>query len=1259
MTAAALTLSARIDALLVAPWTRRWSLLAEDADLIDPAVAAWCATSDSLLALIVNRAADVGLDDARTDFDLARRLYELADPAEPLTIEEALSSALAGVQAVTGEGALWLQPLVLKAIERLAGVKGADRDLLSTAYLGVLVFAGGHDMDSVRSAFQLCRADPRQLWAELEATPDLNTLHRSVSVVAAHLAVFDEECQASEWAKQVGELCAVAVRTGAPRAVAQHQMILAADIATDDAAGLRTRSARMVSEYERTSSIWLLPPAHRLARRAVDALSTAADIAPALAAHLRAWLARTIRLCVAVGVLDDTALDEALDLQHDAVQSSAVSPQARADCRSDLATLMSVAVAHSRLEVAALRQAACHAWRAVRTDPDSPSQFARLNTASAILAEAVSAGVAPARLLRQAAAFDREAVRLAPDSLLPACLGNLGNRIAQALEAGLDGVGTLVESIELRQQAVDATAPTATALPARINNLSAALARGVLEGVVPAERYRDALDLQRRLSGAATVASHERAVVLSNLASRLSDGVSMGLLDTAALGEALQLQTEATDLIPVGHPLRVNMVNNLSGRISDAVDAGVVAAGRITEAVTWAREAYLSTPPTHLKRADRAGNLGTAIGRAVALGAEPAHALLDAVALHREAVAALRSTGPRQAAHLSNLASRVAEAVDAAQLPRASLTEAYTLQRRAADMTPPDHPDRGSVVFNLGNRIGQLVSCAMLDATHLAEALNLHREALRKTASSNTDYVLFAAELGCRIVDSAEHRTLDVAEAAAELRNLIALLWSALAMESWSPAQRRMHLVATQEFIARAPLVIHRGAGPAQAVAAIETMRNHLLAERTTPSLGAPVGLPEDAAADYRRAADEYRRSQRLIAENLVDPRRCHQHRQRLTEAVNRIQSYWPDFAEAPDVTAVCAELDDRHTAFYLLAGPRGGVALPVHYDGPGEPVELPLLTTSRAGVAASLITDAAAVPFVAKWLEAAVVKPLEATRNVDREWLVVPTGALALLPFHAAGSRRSGWVDDRLELRYTPSVVDTAGVPRSAATVAGVSAVAEDADLPFLTAENAAVKAFEPGFTVLNAARRDDVLRAMASAAVVLLGAHSRAVADSGSALWLTDATLTAEDLGRLPRRSRELALVCSCSGGRIAPSLIDENIGLPNALLRAGFSTVCASLWPVRDLVSFLFIAHLFHPTSMRSLSWSQRVRAGRRWLRETTGTEMMAFVSEVTAAVRLPFVANTILTAWARQLDPDQRVFPDPADWAAFAVYGTRRA
>lgn len=1262
MTTAALTVRARIDELLAAPWTLRWSMLAEDADLVDDSVAAACATSDPLLALILAHAADVGVDLARTDFDLARRLHTLTEPAAPIVTEDAVSWALEGVRAVTRESALWLRPLVLQAIERLAGVDAVDRELLSTAYLGVLVFAGGHDMADVQAAFELCRADPRRLWAHVNAAPDVAALHRSVTVAAAHLAVFDSnDGRASAWAAQVRELCAVAMRIGVSRAITQHEMILAADSAADDSAGLRTQSARLVTEYERTASTWLLQPAHRLARIAVDALTTtAASTAADVQAHLRAWLARTIRVCVGAGVLDEGTLDEALQLQREAVGSTGVTAPTRADYRCDLANLISVAVAHSRLEITALRQAAYHGWSAVRADTTSTSRFARLNTASAVIAEAVAAGVAPARLLRRAALFDREAVRLAPIALRPACLGNLGNRIAQALEAGLDGVGTLVESIELRQRAVDETSSTAAAFPGRVNNLSAALARGVLEGAVPAERYRDALDLQRRLSGAAGVSDHERAVVLSNLASRLSDGVSMGLLDTVALGEALQLQTEAGDLIPIGHPLRVNMATNMAGRIADAVDAGIVAADRISEAVAWAREAYVLTPPTHPKLADRAGNLGTAIGRAVALGAEPGRALLEAVAMHREAVTAIRSSGQHAAIHLSNLASRVAEAVDAAQLSRSSLTEAYELQRRAVDMTPMDHPDRGLVVFNLGNRIGQLVGCGMLDAAHLAPALDLHREALRITPPSNTDYVLFAAELGCRVVDAVEHRTLDRADAATELLSLVALLWTALAVESWSPAQRRMHLVATQGFVARAPLVIYHGAGQTQAVAAIETLRNHLLADRTTPSLGAADDLPGRDAEQYRRAAAEYRRSQQLIAENLADPQRCLQLRQRLSEAIERIRAYRPDFAEAPDLTAVRAGLDDRHTALYLLAGPRGGVALPVDHDGLGKPVLLPLLTTARAATAASLTTDAAAASFLAKWLTAAVISPLEAAVDPSRRWLLVPTGVLALLPFHAAGSPQSGWVDDRVELRYAPSVVDTAGEPETAATCAGVSAVSDDADLPFLAADNAAVRRFAPAFTVLDAARRDDVLAAIASAAVVLLGGHSRDVVGGGSALWFTDAALTAEDLARLPRHRRELAVVCSCSGGRVAHSLIDESIGLPHALLRAGFSAVCASLWPVRDLVSFLFTAHLLHqrPTAP-SVSWSQRVRVSRRWLRETTGAEMTAFVSEVTTVVRLPFVAQTILNAWSRQLDPNQRVFPDPADWAAFAVYGTSRA
>jgi CHAT domain-containing protein len=283
---------------------------------------------------------------------------------------------------------------------------------------------------------------------------------------------------------------------------------------------------------------------------------------------------------------------------------------------------------------------------------------------------------------------------------------------------------------------------------------------------------------------------------------------------------------------------------------------------------------------------------------------------------------------------------------------------------------------------------------------------------------------------------------------------------------------------------------------------------------------------------------------------------------------------------------------------------------------------------------------------------------PLAAELPPRNSWNFIPTGMLAMLPIHAAGSAKSGWIDDRVRISVTPSVLESSSPAAADAASDGLVAVSGDSGLPFLAADTVAAKFYHPTFTVLDDARRDDALQAMESASVVVLGGHSREIAHNGAALWLSDGPLTAAHLARLSSRRRELALVCSCSGGRIASTLVDESIGLPHMLLRAGFTTVCASLWPVRDLVSFLFTCHLLGNSARApATAYSTHVRASRRWLREVTGEQMSAFVAELTTALDLPFVARTVLHRWSQRLAPQQRVFPEPADWAAFAVYSMR--
>ncbi|WP_369028275.1 CHAT domain-containing protein, partial [Nocardia farcinica] len=124
-------------------------------------------------------------------------------------------------------------------------------------------------------------------------------------------------------------------------------------------------------------------------------------------------------------------------------------------------------------------------------------------------------------------------------------------------------------------------------------------------------------------------------------------------------------------------------------------------------------------------------------------------------------------------------------------------------------------------------------------------------------------------------------------------------------------------------------------------------------------------------------------------------------------------------------------------------------------------------------------------------------------------------------------------------------------------------------------------------------------------------LSGHAHPSTDYGAGLQFGDGTLVVDHLARLPRHERELAVVNSCWGARAATTLVDESVGLPHALLEAGFRSVSASLWPVRDIVSFLFIGKLLTSDAPQHHDGTELVRATRTWLRTATGAELRQFV------------------------------------------------
>lgn len=168
------------------------------------------------------------------------------------------------------------------------------------------------------------------------------------------------------------------------------------------------------------------------------------------------------------------------------------------------------------------------------------------------------------------------------------------------------------------------------------------------------------------------------------------------------------------------------------------------------------------------------------------------------------------------------------------------------------------------------------------------------------------------------------------------------------------------------------------------------------------------------------------------------------------------------------------------------------------------------------------------------------------------------------------------------------------------------------------------------------------------------MLSGHARHSLSDGACVELDDGALTADLVARLPRRDRDFAVVMACSSGQLATVLVNESIGLPNALLHAGFRGVCVSMWPIDDAAAFITLTRLLQqhtdPTPI-----SARMRAVRHWLRRVTAQELRTWIDELRRTVDIDAEDLESLTEWLAPYGPNATPLNDPVHWAGFTYVG----
>jgi len=1288
-------------------WPARLTLLAAEPRLVDGPVARWCSErGEDLLAAVISRASEVGVEAVRREVPSALALAHVSRDDDTTESSQSTGVVIEALALVAG-GATWLWPLVAVALDVLAtrihghaDVESLDQDgaaqlaALREAVEPVLVSAAGCEAADVARVLALARADWDQVWAALPTERNVTALERACVTAQLVAQWFETDGRVMGWIEDLQNLLKAARQRGAETAALEHRLVLYARSAPlnarareRDRAHLSGVVARECATYfQRTGAVWVLQAAIEAARAAYR---LTLQNPPDRAEHA-STLGGVLAEAVEAGILEPTALAEAVNYQREAYHVIPQGHPNRAGRASNLGNVLTKAVQAGIIDPAALTEAVNYQREAYQLTPHGhPNRATFASNLGNRLSEAVEAGTLEPAALTDAVNYQREAYQLTPHGHPNRAMfaSNLGTLLVEAVEAGILEPAALTEAVNCQREAYQLTPEGHPRRAGRASNLGTLLAEAVETGILEPTALTEAVNYHREAYQLTPKAHLDRAPRAANLGSRLVEAVNAGILEPATLTDAINYHREAYQLTPQNHPERAVYASDLGTLLAEAVQAGILEPTALTEAVNYQREAYQLTPKSHPNHAAHASSLGSRLVETVQAGILEPAALTEAMNYHREAYQLTPQSHPHRAMQASNLGTVLAEAVGAGILEPAALTEAVNYQREAYQLIPQSHPHRAMQASNLGTVLAEAVQAGILEPAALSEAVNYQREAYQLTPESHPNRAAQASNLGSRLSEAVQAGILEPAaltEAVDEVSALLDELWR-LARRGVTLTHRRHVLSRTRGASTRLPLTQLRRAGPEEAVRAVEALRGHLTGGMRAPQLR-PGSVDPALEAAYRQAAGAYERTQVLAREGLASYADASPRATRLAELVEQVRASAPElsaFGGRPLFTGLCAGLPKHAAGIYLIpaAGPAApgrteewpGAAVIVRSDGRTTQVSLPELT--QAAVlenVQALLDSSATAQRVCAWLWQAVAEPLLAhggpTLTEASEWVIVPSGHLGLLPLHAAGSAATGWLDDYTTVRLTPSLLSL--IEPETATPAGAApliAISKAPDLSFLAADRPAALALIPNAELMTGSiTPDTVLKALVEAPVAVLCGHAaHSLKDGGGLHFNADSDapiaasgprwLTAPGVEQLPLRDRQWVFLSACSSGQTATDLPDEAVGLPAAFRYAGFRTVIATTWPVKDHIAFITLAlFLQHRAHQPQDSVGLALRRTRTWLRAATRGDLLAWLSELATTVDIPVDLAEALRQWWANC-PDFTPHADPQDWAPYAATG----
>ncbi|TFV92689.1 CHAT domain-containing protein [Blastococcus sp. CT_GayMR20] len=364
----------------------------------------------------------------------------------------------------------------------------------------------------------------------------------------------------------------------------------------------------------------------------------------------------------------------------------------------------------------------------------------------------------------------------------------------------------------------------------------------------------------------------------------------------------------------------------------------------------------------------------------------------------------------------------------------------------------------------------------------------------------------------------------------------------------------------------------------------------------------------------------------------------------------------------------------------YLVPAPGDGLGLLIDPAGRNvTTVELAGLSEEAVGGRARALhmaaTGASANPKawqrtldrIGAWLGEAI-SPAVAALPPGR-LTVVPTGALAFLPVHAARTVAGEWsFVGKHVVEYAPTALSVVTARRQP-TPAGPSTVLAIVDphptsepaLPFAAAEAAvAVAAAGADGALLlpgTQATLDAVLEALPTHRTVHIACHGRAdlFRPSASGVVLRDdAMLTVERLAGMDLSAVRLAVLSACETGVPGAGAPDEVIALGSTFFAAGVDGVISSLWQVPDLSTLILVTLLYGQPTLGQ-DPAAALADAQDQMRDATNVELRNRLRRMRADGRVPDAAHRLLDAELSALEPDGRDFGGTDAWAGFVFTG----